>query len=107
MVAGTAGNKIFWAGGYDSCSMLKDVEIYDVSTNTHSLHHLQHAAGWIDVLKTDTKLIFSYLEVSDIYDIPTHTWTTCNTSFAKSVAIGNTVYLVGPDNTQVWKIELD
>jgi hypothetical protein len=107
MVAVSADNKIFWAGGYDACCMIKDIEIADISSGTHSLHQLQDAPGWIDVLKTGNKVIFSYLGKSDIYDINTHTWSTCNASFAQAIAVGNTVYLVGEDNTQVWKIELN
>ena len=106
LVAVAADNKIFWAGGYDSCCLIKDIEIADLSSGTHSLHRLQDAPGWIDVLKTDSKVIFSYLGKSDIYDINTDTWSTCNRSFAQAIAMVNTVYLVGSDNLQVWQIEL-
>jgi hypothetical protein len=106
MVAVAADNKIFWAGGYDACCMIKDIEIADLSSGTHSLYRLQDAPGWIDVLQTGSKVIFSYLGKSDIYDINTHTWSTCNASFAQAIAVGNTVYLAGEDNKQVLKIEL-
>ena len=106
MVAVAADNKIFWAGGYDACCMIKDIEVYDAGSGTHTLHRLQDAPGWIDVLQTDSKVIFSYLGKSDMYDINTQTWSTCDRSFAQAIAVGNTVYLVGDDNSQVWRIEL-
>jgi len=114
MAAIAGDGKIFWAGGFDSTwdvngeqaiRPLTNIEIYDVTTGLHSFHDLQQQEWWVRVLKTSNKIFFSYGNYTETYDMINHTWTICSKFLFQPLAIGNTVYQVGADDSQVWKLE--
>ena len=107
--------KIFWAGGFDSTWIvnmeqagrpLNNIEIYDVNSGLHSFHDLQQTGNWwVKALKTNNKLFFSYGNYTETYDMNTHAWAICSNFLFQPLAVGNTIYQVGADNSQVWKLE--
>ena len=116
-MAGISGDgKIFWAGGFDSSwdvngeqaiRIVNNIEIYDVNTGSHSFHELQQPVwNWfVTALKTNSKLFFSYGNFTETYEMNTHSWTICSNFLFQPLAVGNTIYQVGADNSQVWKLE--
>jgi hypothetical protein len=113
--AAAAGDgKIFWAGGEDSLSYINgqdyvryvdNIEIYDVNTGTHSFHKFLQNANWVRTLQTSNKIFFaSNSNYTEIYDLNSHTWSTCNNCFYQSLAIGNTVYQLAADDLTVRKL---
>ena len=116
MAAIAGDGKIFWAGGFDSSwdvngeqaiRIVNNIEIYDVNTGSHSFHELQQPVwNWfVTALKTNSKLFFSYGNFTETYDMNTHSWTICSNFLFQPLAVGNTIYQVGADNSQVWKLE--
>ena len=99
VAAGTAGNKIFFAGGFivtptNQVQFLSRIDIYDVSTQSWTTAELSEPRGAIAVLTVGNKILFAsggnhwnqpyggfydYDGEStrvDIYDVTTNTWST-------------------------------
>ncbi len=114
MGAISGDDKIFWAGGFDSSWLLygeqsyrqlNNIEIYDVKTGLHSFHNLPQSDWFVKALKTNNKIFFYYKASTEIYDISTHSWTSCTSLLFQPFAIDNIIYQVGADNSGVWKLE--
>ncbi|HSU28875.1 MAG TPA: PKD domain-containing protein [Chitinophagaceae bacterium] len=113
MAAMAGDDKIFWAGGFDSSwivngeqqiQILNNIEIYDVNTGLHSFHYLP-GNGFVKALKTNNKIFFSSANYTEIYDMNNHSWSVCSFFWNQALAVGNSIYHVGEDNYQVWKLE--
>lgn len=113
MAAIAGDDMIFWAGGFDSSwdvngeeaiRPVNNIEIYDVNTGLHSFHELQQQEWWVKALKTTNKIFFTYGNHTESYDLNSHSWTICSIRLDQALAIGNTVFQVGP-GSQVWKLE--
>jgi hypothetical protein len=87
---------------------VNNIEIYDVNSGVHSFHDLQQLSSsewFVRALKTNNKIFFSYGNHTEIYDMNNHSWTICSIFLDQALAIGNTVYQVGTNHSQVWKLE--
>jgi hypothetical protein len=102
VLAGTAiGDKIYWAGGYNSKFLCK-VEIMDVTTQTTSLAYLSTPGIYAAVPKNN-KIVYFKLAPSDgtfdVHDVNTNTWTVgtlpVNLVWPSVISVSNTVYVAG------------
>jgi hypothetical protein len=105
----SAGNKIFFAGGYNLGPSAR-VDIYDISTNTWSTAQLCIGRYEIASVANGNKIFFAAGEYGDgtwpvdsvdIYDLSTNTWSVSKLSCAghsvAAAAVGNKVFFGGGD----------
>jgi hypothetical protein len=101
-LAGIAvGNKIYWAGGYNSKYLCK-VEIMDVFTQTTSLAYLSTPGIYTAVPKNNKVVCFKLAPSDgtfDVHDVNTNTWTVgtlpVNLVWPSVISVSNTVYVAG------------
>ena len=112
----SVGNKILFAGGYNSSgSPSSKVDIYDIATLTWSTAQLSIARTGIAAIGAGNKIYFAggdsvnnitgvwtHTSRVDIYDVASNTWSTAELSEARkdiAVAIvGNKIMYAGGDN---------
>jgi hypothetical protein len=110
--AAAAGNKIFFAGGFDysTYATTKTVDIYDVSSGIWSTTELSEARSGVVGAGIGTKIFFGggsvnniYSKTVDIYDVSTNSHTTAQLSEARyflvAAAAGNKVLFAGGVDT--------
>ncbi len=114
MAVASAGNKIFFAGGYNNGTGTTRVDIYDASTNIWSISELSVARGHIGAATVGNKVVFAggmddnydNLDVVDIYDIPTNTWSVQHLTEASldlaGITVNNKIYFAGSYSDKVF-----
>jgi hypothetical protein len=117
MAVATLGSKIFFAGGFDADNgypITSRVDIYDVATNTWSTAELSHPRAYLAAATLGNKIFFAgglgwsspnyggvltALDVVDIYDDNSHSWTTASLSVGRyeltATAVGSKIYFAG------------
>ena len=84
----TAGNKIFFAGGYNSTGYISRVDIYDISSQSWSTAELSLPRTSIKAIACGNKVLFAGGDRGpntsriDIYDLTTQSWSTAELPFA-------------------------
>jgi hypothetical protein len=120
----TAGNKIFFAGGFDTdgetfAVVFSTVDIYDISSDSWSSASLSEARYDLATAVVNNKVLFAggirqrpntpanyytweASDMVDIYDVSSNTWSTASLSEARiglaAVSIGDKVYFAGGEN---------
>lgn len=119
-----SGNKIYWGGGLNTCS----VEIKDLNTGNSTTQYFFRSTGWSYAVAKDNKIVFfgRHFDLTnpnsspatdkvDIYDPVSGTWSIGVLPFsigeeASIISVNNTIYVAGglvngvyPD--KVWKLE--
>ena len=96
IAATSIGNKLFFAGGYNTSGDIARVDIYDIPAQTWSVADLSIPRGYIAAVAAGSKVFFAggatswgsgSLEVSsrvDIYDLETQTWSIAELSQARA-----------------------
>ena len=109
MGVAVSGNKIFFAGGYDTDGAAflwkyNNVDIYDASTNTWSVDSLSSARSGVAGAAVGSKIFFAgggwpLSNVVDVYDLATNSWSASALSEARErmsgVAASNRIYFAG------------
>ena len=109
MAVAVSGNKIFFAGGYDTDGAAfvwkyNNVDIYDASTNTWSVDSLSSARSNVVGAAEGGKVFFAgggwpLSNVVDVYDLVTNSWSALALSEAREimsgVAANNRIYFAG------------
>ncbi len=115
--AGTAGNKVAFAGGWTSFTCLGNgwfpasvssvVDIYDIQTNNWTIAQLSTPRAGIRSVSVGNKIFFAGGENGistaydnvDIYDVSTNTWTLVHLStpraYLATAVLGNKVFFGG------------
>jgi len=99
MASVSAGNKIFFAGGYNASGMSSRVDVYDVATNQWTTAELSIPRSDISAIASGDKVFFAggYTSSSnrsariDIYNTSTQTWSTAELSQARNIIVTATV----------------
>ena len=110
LAAGSAGNKVVFAGGqgYDDWGYPWDyaVDIYDIPTDTWTTARLSAGRSKISATTVDNKIYFAggqtdltFFDNIDIYDVSTNSWDTSYLAARKgrvsSIAAGDKIYWAG------------
>ena len=110
LAAGSAGNKVVFAGGqgYDDWDYPWDyaVDIYDIPTDTWTTARLSAGRSKISATTVDSKIYFAggqtnltFFDNIDIYDASTNSWDTSYLAARKgrvsSIAAGDKIYWAG------------
>jgi len=99
----TAGNKIFFAGGYNSTGYISRVDIYKISSQSWSTAELSLPRSGIKAIACGNKVLFaggysdpgfSYSSRIDIYDLTTQSWSTTELPFAQLTGTSYVSYLL-------------
>ncbi|HET6766578.1 MAG TPA: kelch repeat-containing protein [Chitinophagaceae bacterium] len=104
----SAGNKLFFAGGYNGSGDLSRVDIFDIPSQSWSSTELSVARSDVACVVSGDKVFFAGGFKSktqdrtsrvDIYNLTTQTWTTAELSKPRNgiiaAAIGNKVFFAG------------
>jgi len=119
-----AGNRIYWAGGYNGSNRSCLVEIKDAITGNSSIANLHEPGSWETEIQNTVlingKIVFFTRNQGahkfDIYDIATDTWSigvlpaNIDVEVASIISVNNTIYVAGGVingviSNQVWKLE--
>jgi len=113
VAAVAAGNKLFFAGGYNAGGPSSRVDIYNLTTNTWSTNELSIARHTIVTGVAGDKILFAgghytndYATRVDIYDLTTNIWSIAELSEARDemavAVIGNKIFFAGGFTSQFW-----
>src|SRR5690349_1814823 len=77
----TAGNKIFFAGGFDDHDFTSSMDIYDITSNSWTITSLSEKKGFITTAVSGNKIFFAggdlgyiYSSKVEMYDAGTNIW---------------------------------